>query len=163
MDKKSIIIVILSLILVAVVSGGAVYLWQENNDNNESESTASSQIDTEQENENDTTTSEAQPVQEPQVTNEQAITEAMAAKYSKTTSETDLSINMIDENHASGVVIFEGEVAGGWWLAAKQNGNWIIVADGNGTVMCSDIDAYNFPTDMVPECWDETTETLITR
>ena len=53
--------------------------------------------------------------------------------------------------------------SGGWWLAAKTSGEWVIVADGNGTVLCSDIEDYDFPVSMVPECWDETTQTLVTR
>ena len=99
----------------------------------------------------------------PQVSDEDQIREAMATKHNKSVTDTDISINEITANHASGVVKFAGEIAGGWFLAAKTTGDWQIVADGNGTVICADIDPFNFPTTMAPECWDDTTQTLITR
>jgi hypothetical protein len=50
------------------------------------------------------------------------------------------------------------------WFAAKVNGIWKLVWDGNGQINCSDIAAYPaFPTDMIPECWDTTTNKVITR
>ena len=99
----------------------------------------------------------------PQVSAEDEIRQAMATKHSKSVADTDISINNITTTHASGVVKFAGEIAGGWFLAAKTTGPWQIVADGNGTVICADIDPFNFPTTMVPECWDDSTQTLITR
>jgi hypothetical protein len=99
----------------------------------------------------------------PQTSAVEEIRQAMATKHNKSVSDTDISINEITANHASGVVKFAGEIAGGWFLAAKTVGDWQIVADGNGTVSCADIDPFNFPTSMVPECWDDSTQTLITR
>ena len=100
---------------------------------------------------------------EPQASAEDQIREAMATKHSKSIADTDISINEITSTHASGVVKFAGEIAGGWFLTTKTTGDWQIVADGNGTVICADIDPFNFPTTMVSECWDDTTQTLITR
>lgn len=98
-----------------------------------------------------------------QISDEEQIHQAMATKHNKSVVDTDISINEISANHASGVVKFAGEISGGWFLAAKTTGDWQIVADGNGTVMCGDIDPFNFPTTMAPECWDDSTQTLITR
>lgn len=81
------------------------------------------------------------------------IQEALALKHSKQTSEIKLGISKKTEEFAGGSVSFTGEIGGGWWLAALSQGSWVIVADGNGNVMCSDIKDYNFPTDMVPECY----------
>jgi hypothetical protein len=44
------------------------------------------------------------------------------------------------------------EVGGGYFIAAKVDGGWVIVYDGQATPTCSQIAPYNFPTDMVPEC-----------
>lgn len=99
----------------------------------------------------------------PQASDEDQIRQAMATKHNKSVADTDISINENTGTHASGVVKFAGEIAGGWFLAAKTTGDWQIVADGNGTVICADIDPFNFSTTMVPECWDDTTQTLITR
>lgn len=91
------------------------------------------------------------------------ITEAMAARHSKSVSEVNLTMNQNTGTHAGGSVSFSGEMGGGWWFAAKTESGWVIAADGNGTVPCADIEPYNFPTLLIPECWNETTSTLITR
>lgn len=48
-------------------------------------------------------------------------------------------------------------------LAAKVNGTWKLIWDGNGTISCASIDPYNFPVSMVPECWNETTGKSVKR
>lgn len=88
---------------------------------------------------------------------------AFANKYNKPVANAEVTISKNTGVYASGGIKFTGEISGGWFLAYKQGGNWTIVADGNGTVMCASITPYNFPVDMVPECWDEATSKLITR
>lgn len=163
MDKKNVTIVVLLLFLVAVVSGGAVYLWQQSSNNNEATSESVAAQDASEEAEPKDTEISKQSEQQVQISDEEAITKAMATRHNRPVNEVDLTVNKNTGNHASGLVKFDGDISGGWWLAAKDNGEWVVVADGNGTVLCDDIDSYNFPTDMVPECWDETTQTLITR
>ena len=99
----------------------------------------------------------------PTVSDEELIRQAIAAKHSKPVADTTVTVSKKTALYAQGGVRFAGEVAGGWFLAAKRGGSWTIAADGNGTVNCSDIAAYDFPTDMVPECWDEASGRLITR
>ena len=161
MGRKNITIVLLLVILVAVISGGGVYLWQHNTETNNS----SLQIDVpaQQEATDVAAVKEETTVQLPVKSDKEMISEAMATKYNKPVADADLTINENDSQYAQGLVKFAGEIAGGWWLAAKTSGDWVIVADGNGVVMCSDIAPYNFPTSMVPECWDETTQTNVTR
>jgi hypothetical protein len=101
--------------------------------------------------------------EEETVSDLELIKEALAEKHSKPLEETTVTIDENTGTYANGGVKFEGEIGGAWWLAYHDASGWIIVADGNGTVLCSDIEPYNFPVDMVPECWDETTSTLITR
>lgn len=91
------------------------------------------------------------------------IKDAFSAKYSRPASECKPTISKQQGNYISGGITFEGEMGGGWFLAYKEGGKWKIVADGNGTVMCADIEPYNFPVSMVPECWDEATSKLIER
>lgn len=93
----------------------------------------------------------------------QLLREAFSVKYSHPVSETEVSINKQTGLYVSGGIHFAGEMGGGWFLAYKQNEAWLIVADGNGTVPCEAIEPYNFPVDMVPECWNDRTSTLITR
>ena len=103
------------------------------------------------------------PVVEETKADEVLIKEAMAEEHGRGVEEVNLSVGENNGTYATGVVSFAGEIAGGWWLAAKTSGEWVIVADGNGTVLCGDIEAYDFPVSMVPECWDETTEALVER
>lgn len=94
---------------------------------------------------------------------ETLIKQAMASRHSKSIGDTEISCNILRPPYASGTVRFAGEIGGGWFLAYKQGGNWIIVDDGNGTISCQTIAPYNFPKDIVPECWDETSGSLINR
>ncbi|MCB9009392.1 MAG: hypothetical protein H6656_18875 [Ardenticatenaceae bacterium] len=45
-----------------------------------------------------------------------------------------------------------GGVDNGYFLAAKVNGSWVIVADGQGVIDCDVVAPYGFPASMVPEC-----------
>jgi len=92
-----------------------------------------------------------------------AIKAAMAAKYNKQVSEVDLTISKFEPGFAQGGVQFSGEMGGGWFLAAKVDGQWVIAADGNGTISCDKIAPYNFPTTIVSECWDEATQDIVYR
>ena len=48
------------------------------------------------------------------------------------------------------------------FLAAQDEGEWVIVYDGQAMPPCRDIEAYQFPIDMVPECLDES-DSLVVR
>lgn len=91
------------------------------------------------------------------------IKEAFAEKYDKPLRDISVTMSGDTGTYAKGGVNFAGEIGGGWWLAYNDDSGWLIVADGNGTVMCEDIDPYNFPIDLVPECWNEATNELIER
>lgn len=103
------------------------------------------------------------PSETPQVSDVDLLRTAFANKYNKPFANAEVTINKNTGTYASGGIKFSGEMSGGWFLAYKQGGNWTIVADGNGTIMCASVALYNFPVDMVPECWDETTNKLIVR
>jgi hypothetical protein len=62
--------------------------------------------------------------------------------------ETDSVIAQQTEAYAT------GGLPGAYFLAAKQDGVWVIVYDGQATPACGEIAPYNFPVDMVPECLD---------
>lgn len=83
------------------------------------------------------------------------IKEAMAERHGKPVGETIINISKNTGTHATGGVKFEGEVGGGWFLAAKKDGKWVIVDDGNGTISCEVIEPWDFPSSIVPECVDE--------
>lgn len=91
------------------------------------------------------------------------IKELFAAKYNKPIEEAEVSISKNTGTHATGGVKFTGEISGAMWLAYHDGEKWILVHDGQGTIPCSAIEPYNFPTNMVPECWDEDAGELIIR
>ena len=97
------------------------------------------------------------PAANPEDTNAQiiaALQQLFAAKYNKKTADVIISISHRKGNYVVGGVQFAGEMEGGYLLAAKVNGAWKIIFDGNGTIPCSSVDAVNFPSDLVTECWD---------
>lgn len=89
-----------------------------------------------------------------------------AALFKKNNWPADDSINVTvstnDGIYASGTA--GGQGGGGYFFAAKTNGEWVIVADGNGTISCASLANYpNFPKTLIPECYDEKTGTSVKR
>ena len=43
------------------------------------------------------------------------------------------------------------------WFAGKVDDEWEIIWDGNGTVMCEDVDSFakQVPTSLIEECYEE--------
>ncbi len=149
----------MTLAIVAIVAGGGILLWSTKSDLPSAEPTTTPTLTPEV-----TPTAEVTvPVEEEGKTDLEQIKEAFAEKYSKPIGDVDASISENTGTYAKGGVKFAGEIAGAWWLAYNDGEDWIIVADGNGSVICADIEPYDFPTDMVPECWDEDAGKLIYR
>ncbi len=86
------------------------------------------------------------------VSDVESIRAALAAKYSKRPSETNLTISKQTDVHAWGSFKFEGDIAGAWFLAYKKPTGWIVVDDGNGTISCEKIEPYDFPVTLVESC-----------
>lgn len=84
----------------------------------------------------------------------EAIKQLFAKKYNKPLSEITVTISQQDENHARGSVLYgqPGAGEGGNYLAAKVNGNWQLVYDGNGQISCTLVESYNFPAAMISDC-----------
>lgn len=97
------------------------------------------------------------------VSDKDLVQEAMAKRHNRTVADTQISISKNNGTHIWGSVKFGDEMGGGWFLAYKKDGTWIIVDDGNGTIECSTIAPYNFPVDMVSECWDSQQQKSIKR
>ena len=93
------------------------------------------------------------------------IKDAFLAKYPDwANEELDIRVNKQYGDHASGNVNFVGaDAGGGYFFAAKTADGWVIAADGNGEIRCDEIDPYNFPSDMIPECADIANNTMVDR
>jgi hypothetical protein len=92
----------------------------------------------------------------------QAVKTEVIAKRGQGASELKFTVSKILGNFAQGGA--SGQGGGGMWFAAKVNGSWKLVWDGNGIILCSDIDPYpDFPVSMVPQCYNDKTDTMVTR
>jgi len=95
----------------------------------------------------------------------ESVKEAIVDRRGGDPNDLEVTVDTIDGDYASGGARNVGAVAGGgMWFAAKVDGKWELVWDGNGTIMCSDLKNYpNFPGRMIPECYDEEAGKLIAR
>jgi len=86
----------------------------------------------------------------------------LIAEHGKNASSLNITVSKIEGNYASGAASEQG--GGGMWFAAKVNGIWKLVWDGNGTIQCSSLTLYpKFPTDLIPQCWDDKTQNPVKR
>ena len=91
-----------------------------------------------------------------------AIKTQLVAEHGSNAESLNITISKIVGGYAQGSATERG--GGGMWLAAKVNGNWILVWDGNGTISCTSLVPYpSFPASLAPECWDEVTGKLKSR
>lgn len=102
---------------------------------------------------------------------ENAIKQLFAQKYDRDTSTINVDIIQSTSEHMSGSVQFiepdedqptPGNV-GGFLAAVNEDGEWVLVFDGNGAIFCSAIEPFDFPVEMVPECYDDAAGQLIDR
>ncbi len=95
------------------------------------------------------------PTQAPIVDETEAIKEAIYELVGSDATKVNVTISENTGSHATGGVVDWGsEVGGGYWIAVKTGGEWVGVYAGQSQPTCSQIDPYNFPIDMVPECLD---------
>ena len=87
---------------------------------------------------------------------------ALIAKHGPNAAALNVTVSKVAGEYAQGGA--GGEGGGGMWFAANLNGKWTLVWDGNGIITCDDVSPYpQFPTDMIPECWDTSTNKMVTR
>ena len=91
-----------------------------------------------------------------------AVKNALISEHGTQASSLDISVSKIEGDYASGSASAQG--GGGIWFAAKVNGIWNLVWDGNGSIQCSNLTPYpQFPTDMISECWNDKTQQVVKR
>lgn len=91
---------------------------------------------------------------------EEQLTLFFATKFSRPQEEAILTVSQNTGTHATGGIKFEGDIAGGMWLAHNDSGNWIVDYDGNGTIACEKVEPFNYPSSIITECWDENTNNV---
>jgi hypothetical protein len=148
---------IVLLAVVVAIGAGAYYLGTKNN-LNQTASKPNEGTPTINQPENTTVT--------PTIDEAQNLITAIKAvlhkKYTSATSDLNVTVSKIEGEYAKGMVTEQG--GGGMWFAAKQDGFWTLVWDGNGVITCTDISPFpNFPADLIPECYSDKTQTIVKR
>lgn len=91
------------------------------------------------------------------------IKKALVEKHGQNAEKLTVSVSKTDGTYAQGGASQEG-MGGGMWFAAKVNEEWKLVWDGNGIIECNSVTNYpNFPTTMIPECFDTSTQEMVKR
>jgi hypothetical protein len=92
-----------------------------------------------------------------------SIKKAIVAKHGPNANGLTISVSKIQGDYAQGGASEPG-VGGGMWFAAKVDGSWTLVWDGNGVILCKDLISYpNFPNSMIPECFNDATNKTVVR
>ncbi|OQA52931.1 MAG: hypothetical protein BWY43_00302 [candidate division WS2 bacterium ADurb.Bin280] len=87
---------------------------------------------------------------------EELIAQALYEKFSTDASTMSYTISKKTDSAATGGITFT-EGGGGYFVAAKENGLWKIIADGNGVIECDILDQYDIPASIVGDCFDSAT------
>ena len=107
---------------------------------------------------------EEPPPPDHEMNDEEAIKQALLAKLGWNEATMAFTVGRMDENFAEGGVNeVNAEGGGGMWLAAKDNGQWVIYHHGQDYPPCDIVNAYNVPPDWVQYCWDESSGNAIER
>ena len=83
----------------------------------------------------------------------ETIRQLFAEKYPRYGETLSVIIEKETKDHVRGTITFVDGEPGGLFLAAKIDGKWQIVFDGNGAISCS-LAKYGFPNDMLFDCAD---------
>jgi hypothetical protein len=99
------------------------------------------------------------------VSDEEAIKGLLDKKYGNDPKTTSLTISNNEGDYAKGGYgMSDPQGGGGLWFAAKVDGNWEIVYDGNGIITCDRLNNYpNYPVSFIPECWNSNLNKMIER
>lgn len=154
---------VLVFLLVAVLAGGSYWYGKQSN------LVKNEELIAEQEKlEESTSSKEEKKVEEikKEDTEEDIILylkKLFAIKYNREVDDVNITISHRKGDYIVGGVKFAGEMAGGYLLGAKVDGEWTIVFDGNGTIPCSSVDEVDFPSDLATECWDTVNSVSVDR
>ncbi len=96
------------------------------------------------------------------VSDNELIRQALYKKNNWSEGSVTVTVSTNDGKYASGTATANG--GGGYFYAAKVNGVWEIVADGNGSILCSSLTKYpDYPKTLIPECYDQGTGKVVKR
>lgn len=67
------------------------------------------------------------------------------------------------KNYAIGVIHWYDINQDSYWFAVRDKINWQIVSHGGNSYfgICQDFEKYNFPKEMIPDCWDKEKKIIV--
>ena len=152
MNKKFTPAIAIAIIIPIIVALFVIYFVQANKSNEENTVNSSTP----------TVTSEQVQVE---LNDTDLIKEALVLKNDWNPNDIEVTITSNEGKFAKGMVgPVGGGPGGGLFFAALVNGEWEIVWDGNGITDCASLEAYpDYPTDLIPQCYDSSTGQMIER
>lgn len=84
----------------------------------------------------------------------EGIKKAVYEKTGLTSQNADVTVSQYTSTIAKGGVKEKEAVGGAYFIAAKVGNEWVCVYDGQSQPTCEQIEPFNFPKEMVPECLD---------
>jgi len=91
-----------------------------------------------------------------------AVKKGLIAEHGQQASGMVVTVSEIQGEYAKGMASEQG--GGGIWFAAKLNGTWTLVWDGNGIIDCGSVSPFpEFPVSLIPQCLASGSGNLITR
>lgn len=91
-----------------------------------------------------------------------AVKAGLIAEHGQDAANMTITVSTIEGDYAKGMAT--EQAGGGIWFAAKVTGTWRLVWDGNGIIQCNDLASYpGFPSALIPECFDASTNQMVTR
>jgi hypothetical protein len=82
----------------------------------------------------------------------EAIRKAVYEKTGISEDKAQVTVSSREGDYVKGGISFGQDVGGAYFIAAKKDGIWIVVYDGQSTPTCKQLAQYAFPATMVPEC-----------
>ena len=86
---------------------------------------------------------------------EQLIADDVAEYFGLPTDQLEIHVTNISGNYAYGFI------ENSYFIAVKQDGTWRYVHGGHTNPYCRDVEPYDFPLKMVPECMDENNQVVM--
>ncbi len=170
-NKVKIVLICLAAVLIIILVGVIAYLAKQNKQLRSASQTPVATVTivtlsptaTPSRTSTTTRTVTSTPTATPSASVDDLVKAALASKFNTSSDQIAMTISKRADNSVFGGVTIGEEQSGGWFVAAKKDGEWKVIADGNGTISCSSLEGYDVATSVVSECWDEQAGDLVKR
>jgi hypothetical protein len=89
--------------------------------------------------------------------------EAFASKYNRSTDSVFVVVDQNTGSYVKGAVDFDNSGYPATFYAYNNGTSFTVVAVENGVVSCSAISGYSFPNTLIPQCYNQSSGTVVSR